>query len=143
LIRELLETSLPGFARDLRAERDFLQTLPSAMFSSETPAASSSAKPFASHLIAEGERKYRGIPVPILAIFAVPHDMGQAMANDPVLRAAFDAEDEASTGAQALAFEKGVPSARVVRLAHASHFVFRSNEADVLRELSKFVGGLP
>jgi len=140
MIRELLEASLPAFEKDLRAERDFLQTLPPATFATGT----SAAKPVASHeSIAEGERKYTRIPVPILAIFAVPHDMGPAMANDPVRRAAFDAQDEASTGAQALAFEKGVPSARVVRLPHASHFVFRSNEADVLRELGTFIGGLP
>jgi hypothetical protein len=65
--------------------------------------------------------------------------------NDPGAIAAADAADDASTGAraQADAFEKGVPSAHVVRLAHASHFVFRSNETDVLREMNAFISGLP
>jgi non-heme chloroperoxidase len=45
--------------------------------------------------------------------------------------------------AQASAFEKGVPSARVVRLAHADPYVFRSNEADVLREMNAFINTLP
>jgi hypothetical protein len=36
---------------------------------------------------------------------------------------------------QAKAFERGVPSARVVRLTHANHYVFKSNEAGVLREM--------
>jgi hypothetical protein len=53
--------------------------------------------------------------------------------------------DEASTGvrAQADAFEKGVTTARVVRLQHASHIVYQSNEADVLREIDAFISGLP
>jgi non-heme chloroperoxidase len=32
-----------------------------------------------------------------------------------------------------------VPGARVVRLAHANHYVFISNEADVLREMRAFL----
>jgi hypothetical protein len=40
---------------------------------------------------------------------------------------------------QVNAFENGVPSARVVRLAHAGHDVFLSNEADVLREMHAFL----
>jgi pimeloyl-ACP methyl ester carboxylesterase len=43
---------------------------------------------------------------------------------------------------QAKAFEEGVPGARVVRLANADHYVFLSNEADVLRELRAFIAGL-
>jgi hypothetical protein len=31
----------------------------------------------------------------------------------------------------------------VDELPHASHNVFRSNEADVLREMNAFIGGLP
>jgi hypothetical protein len=43
---------------------------------------------------------------------------------------------------QAKAFEDGVPSARVVRLAQAYHIVFLSNEADVLREMRAFFATL-
>jgi len=43
---------------------------------------------------------------------------------------------------QARAFEEGVPGARVVRLAGAHHYVFLSNEADVLRELRAFIAAL-
>ena len=58
-------------------------------------------------------------------------------------RAAIEARDVAITGAQAKAFESGVPTARVVRLPNANHYVFRSNEADVLREMNAFLGSLP
>jgi len=57
--------------------------------------------------------------------------------------AAEEARDEATTGGQAKAFESGLPSAKVVRIPHADHYVFRSNEADVLREMNAFISGLP
>ena len=44
---------------------------------------------------------------------------------------------------QFVAFQRGVPQARVVRLEHATHYVFRSNEADVLREIRRFIDALP
>ena len=77
-----------------------------------------------------------------LAIYALPHATGQPYKDDAA-RAAAEARDEATTGAQAKSFENGVPSARVVRLPHANHYVFFSNEADVLREMSAFLGSLP
>jgi non-heme chloroperoxidase len=42
----------------------------------------------------------------------------------------------------AKAFEKGLPSAKVVWIAHADHYIHRSHEADVLREMNAFIAGL-
>jgi pimeloyl-ACP methyl ester carboxylesterase len=50
-----------------------------------------------------------------------------------------EAADSLSTSRQVNAFAAGIPSARIVRLPHAHHFVFRSNEADVLREMNAFL----
>ena len=36
-----------------------------------------------------------------------------------------------------------VPSAHIVRIPNADHFVFRSNASEVLREVDEFIGGLP
>jgi alpha-beta hydrolase superfamily lysophospholipase len=55
---------------------------------------------------------------------------------------AAESRDLETTGAQAKAFESGEPSARVVRLPHANHYVFNSNEADVLREMNAFFASL-
>jgi non-heme chloroperoxidase len=93
--------------------------------------------------IVEGEEKYTEIRVPVLAIFALPHDFGPVVDNDPEARAAAEGWDAALSVPQAKAFEMGVPSARVVRLPHANHYVFISNEADVLREMRAFMSGLP
>jgi non-heme chloroperoxidase len=132
LIEELLATTLPGFERDLK---EMLKNLPDAGSAQPTPA----QLPPITRAIMTGMQQYTDIPVPVLATYAVPHATGQPFKDDAA-RAAADAKDEATTGAQAKAFESGVPSARVVRLPHANHYVFFSNEADVLRELNAFLG---
>jgi pimeloyl-ACP methyl ester carboxylesterase len=78
--------------------------------------------------ISYGEEKYTRIDVPILAIFAVP----------PVKNAGTEFRME-----HAKAFEKGLPKAHVVYLPNADHYVFNSNEADVLREMNAFLAKLP
>jgi len=94
--------------------------------------------------IFEGEQKYGDIHVPILAIYADPEDDDAALNNlDPAARAAYEAIDSAQTETQAEAFEKGVTSAHVVRLPHANHYVFLSNEKDVLGEMNAFLSSLP
>jgi pimeloyl-ACP methyl ester carboxylesterase len=90
--------------------------------------------------IAAGGQKYTHIDPPILAIYALPHERG---ITDPAKRAEADQRDLAFQGAMAKAFEKGLPSAKVVWLAHADHYVFRSNEADVMRDMNGFIAGLP
>lgn len=40
------------------------------------------------------------------------------------------------------AFRSGVPTARVIQLPHANHYVFLSNEVDVLREMRTFLASL-
>ena len=134
LIEELLATTLPGFERDLKDRQRNLTEAP--------PAQPTPALPPIQQAILAGTQKYTDIRVPALAIYAVPHATGQPYKDDAA-RVAAEARDEANTGAQAKAFESGVPSARVVRLPHANHYVFFSNEADVLREMNAFLGTLP
>jgi len=134
LIEELLATTLPGFERGLKDRQRNLTEAP--------PAQPTPALPPIQQAILAGTQKYTDIRVPALAIYAVPHATGQPYKDDAA-RVAAEARDEANTGAQAKAFESGVPSARVVRLPHANHYVFFSNEADVLREMNAFLGTLP
>lgn len=139
LIQDLLETSLPAFEKELRETQKDLQAMPPAMLAAQGSVHMS----VAAQAILAGQQKYTSIPVPILAIYAVPHDLGPVFGNDAAARATFEAHDEARTGAQAKAFENGVPSAHIVRLPRADHYVFRSNEADVLREMNVFLASLP
>jgi hypothetical protein len=78
-------------------------------------------------------QKYTRIDVPILAIYALPHERG---ITDPAKCAEAEARDLAFQGAMAKTFEKGLPAARVIWLAHADHYAFRRNEADVIREMN-------
>ena len=72
--------------------------------------------------------KYTKIPVPVLAIFATQRDP--------------DPREEEWRERQISAFEAGVPTAHVVRLAHAGHEVFATNEAEVIREMTTFLNAL-
>jgi non-heme chloroperoxidase len=138
LIDELLKTDLPQFEKHLQEHEKDLDAMPAPL-----RAAQASGMSAVGQAIMAGEQKYTNIPVPVLAIYALPHDMRQFSTNDPKAVAAFEAHDEVTTGAQAKAFETGIPTAHVVRLPRANHFVFFSNEADVLREVNPFLVSLP
>ena len=88
--------------------------------------------------------KFTAIPGPALAIFAMPHTPGPwaSTSTDPkVLQAAksYAAALTPLTQAQISAFQKAIPTARVVVLPNAHHYVYLSNRADVLRELNAFL----
>jgi non-heme chloroperoxidase len=96
----------------------------------------------------QGMKKYPNVPVPALAIFAIPHAHAKWMTDsaDPNVREAakaFWAAEDALATRQAKAFEDGVPTAHVVRLHAADHYVYLSNETDVLREMRAFISSLP
>lgn len=90
-----------------------------------------------------GMQKYTTIPVPVLAIYACPHNWDRFPANDPTRKAALVADDSARCNAWADAFARGVPTAHVVRIPNADHYVFNSNEAEVVREMNNFLAKLP
>jgi non-heme chloroperoxidase len=129
-----LSISITQFEKDLPEEVNRLAPM------AGTP---SSPPPPISLAMLFGEQKYTEIRVPILAIFAVPHNLDDVLRNNPTDKAAMAAADLAHTSALANAFEAGVPSAHVVRLPNADHYVFNSNEADVLRETNTFLAKLP
>jgi pimeloyl-ACP methyl ester carboxylesterase len=134
-IRELL-AELPRFERNLLERQKELAAMPP--LPAEPPGAHGTNVPRA---IMAGAQKFTNLgSVPILAIYALPHAL-PGPPDDPS-RATRQAADLETTGAQAAAFEKGVPSARVVRLPNANHFVWRSHEADVLREMNAFLATL-
>jgi len=102
----------------------------------------SRTNPAITQAIIAGQQKYTNIRVPVLAIYAVPQDYGPDVSENPTVRDAIDAVKAPQNEAHAKAFEKGVPSAHVIRLPHANHYIFISNEADVLGEMRAFLSGL-
>ena len=93
-----------------------------------------------------GARKHDRIPVPALALFALPHvpERWLRESSDPtvqkVSRAYFTTID-ALTEKQAKAIETDVPTARVVRVP-GSHYIFISNQSDVRHEMRTFIDSL-
>jgi pimeloyl-ACP methyl ester carboxylesterase len=90
------------------------------------------------------KRKYSDIPVPALVIFANPHSQGRWVDDnlDPSVQTAARAYStalSALTERQEKAVENGAPRAQVITLPGANHYVFLSNEADVLREMRAFL----
>ena len=133
-VRDLLQSVLPRFEKVLQDQLKMPAPPPG-------PDAVS-GDIGAARAILDGEQKYTKIPVPILAIYALPHDLGRQAPTTPEGRAAQAAVEDVIGGAQATAFERGLPSARVVRIPNADHYVFQSNEADVLREMNAFIAEL-
>jgi pimeloyl-ACP methyl ester carboxylesterase len=88
-----------------------------------------------------GFQLYGGVHCPVLAVFADPHAPPPNTRADPK-RAAMVSEDHIRTSEQVNAFRAGNPFATVIRIPNASHLVFQSNEAEVLRVMDTFVSGL-
>ena len=138
LIDDLL-INLQQLQKGLELQKHDMQSVPPPPSTSHRP-----ASPPAVLAIREGVQRYNTIKgVPILAIFADPHDLGNAMKDKPEVRAAMEAADVRNVEGQAKAFETQVPNAKVIRIPHANHYVFRSNEPDVLREMNTFIATLP
>lgn len=128
LSSRLLSTDLPALERSLREiER-------------HTPATSSHPPtPYMpppetgiNRLIHDGMQRYTEVRAPVLAIYAL-----RSISSDPA------AADDPSRERVLQALRRGAPTARVVVLSGATHDVFRSNEADVLREMRAFIDSLP
>jgi non-heme chloroperoxidase len=137
ILNELLTTSLPLMERDMRGWSQRLAARPDR---DVTP------PPFARDFVADslfaGEQKFTAIRGPVLAIFAAPREPTAALLKDSVALAKSDSTYLAAVMPQITAFERGTPGARVIRIPHSNHYVFRSNEADVLREVFAFIDGL-
>jgi len=136
-VKHLLEESLPRFEKDLQEVQKQLQSVPD---SAPAPPDSSMARSVGE--IQRSVQIYKGVKCPVLAVFAVPHKLDPRPGMDAASQAAATADELARTSAQVNAFEVGNPQARIVRLPNADHFVFRSNEADVLREMNAFLATL-
>jgi non-heme chloroperoxidase len=95
-----------------------------------------------------GTKKYTAIPVPALVIFANPHSQGVWIDEntDPSVRTAaktYFTALEALTERQEKSVESGAPTAHVITLPGANHYVFLSNEAEVLQDMHAFLARLP
>lgn len=135
--------SMPQFERDLQRQQEQVAHDPQPPPPAGASPAGPPPPPEPGQAIIAGQQKYTALHGPILAVFAVPHDLGGMYHDDPKRLAAAEAFDAERMGAIVDGFARGVPQAKVVRLKNADHYVFKSNEADVLRDMNAFLTGLP
>jgi non-heme chloroperoxidase len=134
IIDALLREELPLMDADLKAQMKELGSI-SVPISGGAKWASPLAWVPAATAVIEGMQKFTNIHCPALAIFAVPHKL------PPDTSALMRARDIANSTAHADLFR--IDGATVIEIPNASHFVYRSNEAEVLKAINAFVEKLP
>ena len=130
---------LPSFEKELQLQEKTLAELPADAAVAVSSNAEVDLGPEGAILL--GQRKYTKIQGPVLAIYADPHDFSKMP--DPSSRAAMMKYDVGYMATYSNAFETGVPSAHVVRIPNADHYVFRSNQEQVSKEMDAFIATLP
>jgi non-heme chloroperoxidase len=95
------------------------------------------------------KRDYSKIRVPVLSIFATPPSVADQLKEHPRKdaeeRVAIEQQYEMLVnfiGRYKRSLQSAVPDARVLEWPGAKHYLFITNEADVLRELRAFMAGL-
>lgn len=129
---------LPRFEKDLDSIRQLVDATPA-----NEPGPPDTPEERVEMAIQLGEQEFGGLKCPVLAISAVPHSFGNRFKNNPSALKAAQSRDEARTSALADAFQKANPQATVLRIKDASHAIFVSNEAEVLRAMNAFIAKLP
>jgi non-heme chloroperoxidase len=142
VISQLLETDLRAFERSIRERLAQLPPTPPDARPAAPPRVIGLTPSPAAAAIMAGQQRYSDIRAPALAIYALPKQTPPPVARDSTLLALWLAS-QAESVAQADAFERGVPGARVVRIPNADHVVFQSHPSDVLREIHAFIARLP
>ena len=133
-----LIAQMPRLEKDLETEKkrqDLLPSMPPGQPASAPPALT------VPDAITKGEQKYTDIQVPLLAIFASPHNAANLPPMPADKKASFLALDQAKSAAQAKAFEQ-LKSAKVALLPNADHYVFFSNEQEVEKLMKEFLTSL-
>jgi len=137
LVDELLNINLPAVEKDLQRERKEL----TAMLDLPSPLQLGGAH--ISSAVSHGEQRFASVKCPLLAIVAYPHAFGSPFPGEKASpRAVLETYFDQITATQVKLFEQTYPNSRIVVLPHATHYVFVSNEADVLREIDSFAANL-
>ena len=87
-----------------------------------------------------GMQKFTNIPVPVLAIYACPHNWDRLP--DSPRKTALIADDKVRCTRWADNFHRGVPSAHIVIIPNADHYLYLSNEAQVIAAMNAFLDNL-
>lgn len=97
---------------------------------------------FANQSVMLQEEHFTSINTPLLAIFSFPSAPNVGITHDPVKLAAYRASETSRKEAQISIFREQ-PHAKVVVLPNVTHYIFLSDETEVLSLITDFVRSLP
>ena len=132
MVSDLLDTRLPRLQKQLEEFQQRISTVPD----TEGPQSAPTDQVLIGKAITWGEHEYTKIAAPALVLIAFPHDMDRDN-KSPTAKLDLD-----KAAAQAAAVEAGMTNAKIIKLAYANHYLFRSNQAEVEREMNGFMDGL-
>jgi pimeloyl-ACP methyl ester carboxylesterase len=134
LLTVLLETDLPLVQQTMLGMRNASRQLPPVVSYSLMPPPTTGV----ARLIDDGRQHYSTVRGPVLAFFAVQNPPAGVGTDSTLTRRWLERNTETPGR-----FARLVPRARIVILPNANHFVFRSNEQDVLSAMRPFIDALP
>ncbi|MBV9157597.1 MAG: alpha/beta hydrolase [Acidobacteriaceae bacterium] len=142
IVQELRRQSLPRFEKDLHWRQMFFDTTSLPPPPPPAPGTTRNVSPW--DAILTSSEKFMTINAPVLAVCALPHAPFRPPDTDAArAKAKLEAQfEEEYIGGEIKAFQAAVPSARVIRIPNASHAIYQSNEAEVLREIKAFTATL-
>jgi pimeloyl-ACP methyl ester carboxylesterase len=132
MVSDLLDTRLPRLQKQLQEFQLRISTVPD----SEGPQSAPTEQALIAKAITWGEHEYTKMAAPALVLIAFPHDIDRDN-KSPTAKIDLD-----RAAAQTAAVEVGMASAKIIKLPYANHYIFRSNEAEVEREMNAFMDGL-
>jgi non-heme chloroperoxidase len=97
---------------------------------------------YANQSVALEEERFHSIDTPLLAIFSYPSAPNSGQTSDPAKLAAYRAAETSRKEAQIAIFREQ-PHAKVIVIPNSTHFIFLSNEEEVISQISDFVNSLP
>lgn len=101
------------------------------------------APDFVSTAILAQEERFQAPNVPILAIVPVPRASDLPIGSDPAKRRAAETFRTRSQEAEIATLQHQRPSAKIVRIPHGHHYIFLSNQQEVVSAIDAFGSGLP
>jgi non-heme chloroperoxidase len=141
LIQQMINTEIPLYVKGLKERLQLLADLPDAQpLPQETLGSHSFQVAWA---ILHGEQRFTEIHCPALVIYSVPRPPHVSAGGDSKSEEASYKLTMSGIDSEAQAFEAQHFPAKIVRIAGADHYMYRSNEGDVLREIFMFMHDLP
>jgi len=141
LMEQMINNEIPLYVESLKQRLQLLQDLPdSTPLSQETLSSQSFQVAWA---ILHGEQRFTEIHCPALVIYSAPRSPAISTEADAKVREANYKTAMQGIDVEAQAFEAQSPPAKIARIVGADHYMYRSNEEEVLREIFGFMHDLP